>query len=1823
MMKKLFETTLTIEHPVIKSHLVHGEALLPGLAYIDMLYQLAHDALGLEYNNYRLKNLSIFEPLIVKEDNPAELKIFFEHNPESQEGNWKISVMETRFLEKKNNRKVSTDKLYITSELQRKPVVFTEKIDLKAIKKEAEKPVDMEDVYANARELGLVHQGMLKAQGAIYPADAKYLIEVKVAKDYQDEAERILFHPALIDGAGMAAGAIQAIGNPDNKKDLYLPLYYEDFFASEPLRTQCYVTVNLTSMQETNDIRVMNLTFYNETGKQVACLKGITAKRVRFKEQINLEFGDNKRLDKKPIHTEVSAEISHDNADKKDTEGIHFELESLLCRVLANYLKREIRPADFQAGFFELGLESAQLLTMVKDIERELSVSLSPTLLFEYSNLDELLSCLTKNELNNGNEDRKTSKEISKNKKSGKNDNRGKMEHAFKSPGYCYEFHEQEAFLQDHLVYGQPALMGVVHPCLVVETYLANHPKAYPVELKNIQFTGGPVTLQKKETVHILVELDENNRQAGFKTVHYVTDSGDVKPNCQGDYIGFGKASSQAAIDLQALLRQAKPLDKKKIMSSYDIIKDFTIGPMLQTIEAAFYIDNLTLIGRVDLANKLKKGNMTHFAFDPLLLNSCYMLTYSPDEAKSETIFIPLAIERITLRRPMTETAYIVKTIRRQKAGFGSFDALIVTDTGEIIAEIVNASLKEVLNPSLLNNASFEDRIAADHKTIDDSNKSKFTTAYSASGIASNTTKNILSSAALSTISQQEAEQSADIAIVSLAGRYPGAANIEEFWKNLQTGKDCISEIPEDRWDNSLYYEQERGKPGKSYCKWGGFLEGVDLFDALFFNISPSEAEIIDPLDRLFLETVWNLLERAGYTRERLSEHYQGRVGVYVGAMYQQYHLLQADIVKEAATAISSYGSIANRVSHFFNLFGPSVAIDTMCSSAAMAIHLACESLHKKECEMAIAGGVNLSLHPKKYLGLSLTKIIGSDFNRRSFGAGDGLFPAEGVGAVLLKPLAEAIRMRDPILAVIKSTATNHCGRSNGYCIPNPKAQARLIADNFRKSGIEPRTISYIEAAATGSPLGDPIEISALKNVFGVSLGDNSSRKYCAMGSVKSNIGHAEAASGISQLTKVVLQLQHQQLVPTIKADPLNPNINLDNSPFYLQQELQDWKRPLLKNNGYEQEQEYPRRATVSSFGAGGTNVHLIVEEYPGNKGYDRHEQDEGYMGEKTRGFSQNPLQIIPFSARNPERLQAVARKMLNFYRQHKELSLLDIAYTLQLGREAMEVRLVVLASTIEELIQGLEDYLKGVDAGRGFAASRTIFTGDTTSTTGYKSLLTGRTGAAVVQVLLAENNLEKLAVYWTQGGKVSWERLYQKKEKPGQKKARIIALPAYPFEKRSCWLESVVQQESEFSPPATMRIKTNSSLQELVVDIVSHTLGLAKAELNSKRPLEDYGLDSILLMSLFQQLQSQLDYSLTLEKLQGVKTTQDIIDRIDIKNADMAVKPTAKQICSVQKVRRKFPELLQLNGGPQGQPVFWFHEGIGGVEGYQEIAQRFKRPFYGIQARGWLSERVPITGIQGMASYYIHMIQSIQSEGPYDLGGCSLGGDIAYEVARQLQELGESVTTMVMIDTLDSQAIKKIELNEKTPMLQMVNIALLSGKISSHIIGNAAEKAASAQLPIHRDEVGLTEDNELFLEQLLKLAKQRGITRTDSQLRTMIKQAVKVQQAYEIDKYFVLPLPNPQEVTCYYFRNKSGLFFGELEPYFSAIPDPAKLVEDRKHWEEWEQQFPNFHLIDVDSPNHMAVLSSPKSYEVIAAICEKLYSGEAAGVSVQFLESF
>jgi polyketide synthase PksN len=617
-----------------------------------------------------------------------------------------------------------------------------------------------------------------------------------------------------------------------------------------------------------------------------------------------------------------------------------------------------------------------------------------------------------------------------------------------------------------------------------------------------------------------------------------------------------------------------------------------------------------------------------------------------------------------------------------------------------------------------------------------------------------------------------------DVAIVGMAGRYPKAKNLGELWANLAEGRDCIEQIPADRYERRVQH-------GSTTKYRGGFIDEVDRFDSLFFNISPREAEILDPQERLFLEVAWEAIEDAGYYPEILAQGDTSRnIGVFVGAVWAMYQMLGVEEKHLGNKNIthSFLWSIANRVSYALNLSGPSLTLDTACSSSLTALYLACEAIQSGGCSAAIVGGVNLDLHQAKFDINYQGGALSADGVCRTFGKGaNGYVMGEGVGALFLKPLDQAVKDGDNIYGVIKSAVVNHGGRTSGYTVPNPRAQAALISAALKKANIDARSIGYVEAHGTGTELGDPIEITGLSDAFQSYTVENQS---CAIGSIKTNIGHLEPAAGIVGVSKVLLQMKHRQLVPSLHASELNEFIDFEHSPFYVVQNLEEWKAKEVDGV------RLPLRAGISSFGAGGSNAHIILENY---------EPVQQASAEPTRTHQL----IFPLSARNDLQLREAAVRLAKFLQQN-DVDLNDTAYTLQQGRKSFEHRLAVIAVTKEEVIETLTCFIDG-------KRNQDIVTGLAKGGEGLTRLLNRREKQEFIRLVSQRANPHKIAGLWAEGLLADWQR-----SQP-QGAGKRISLPTYPFADKRHWSSGPSTVSPAFQPAAALHpmVDTNESTFE------------------------------------------------------------------------------------------------------------------------------------------------------------------------------------------------------------------------------------------------------------------------------------------------------------------------------------------------------------------------------------------------------------------------
>ncbi len=502
------------------------------------------------------------------------------------------------------------------------------------------------------------------------------------------------------------------------------------------------------------------------------------------------------------------------------------------------------------------------------------------------------------------------------------------------------------------------------------------------------------------------------------------------------------------------------------------------------------------------------------------------------------------------------------------------------------------------------------------------------------------------------------------IAIVGMSGRFPGARNLSEFWSNLRNGVESISFFSEAELARSGADPRVTRHP--DFVNAGGVLDDIELFDAAFFGVNPKEAETLDPQQRLLLECAWQAMEDAGYDPERC----QGPVGVFAGSAMSSYlfNLLAKPGHRELVGDFLVFTGndkdfLTTRVSYKLNLKGPSVAVQTACSTSLVAVAMACDSLLAHQCDMALAGGVAIRVPQKSGYAFQEGQIFSRDGHTRSFDAeASGTLFSNGAGLVVLKRCADAMADGDCIRAVIRGAAVNNDGAAKvGYAAPGLDAQAEVVAMAHALAEVDPRTIGYVEAHGTATPMGDPIEVAALSKAFRASTQDNG---FCALGSVKANLGHLDTASGVAALMKAVLSLEHGEIPPAINFTRPNPAIDFSKSPFYVNTQLLPWKRGASA-----------RRAGVHSFGIGGTNAHVVVEEAPAVE----------------PSMSARPWHLLALAARSKPALQAATSNFAAYFRQHPEANLGDVTYTSQMGRREFAQRRILVCSGAKDAALALE----------------------------------------------------------------------------------------------------------------------------------------------------------------------------------------------------------------------------------------------------------------------------------------------------------------------------------------------------------------------------------------------------------------------------------------------------------------------------------------------------------------------------------------------------
>jgi amino acid adenylation domain-containing protein len=710
------------------------------------------------------------------------------------------------------------------------------------------------------------------------------------------------------------------------------------------------------------------------------------------------------------------------------------------------------------------------------------------------------------------------------------------------------------------------------------------------------------------------------------------------------------------------------------------------------------------------------------------------------------------------------------------------------------------------------------------------------------------------------------------IAVIGMGCRFPGANSPEQFWQLLRNGEDAITSVPANRWDKDALYDPNPDAPGKMYLREGGFLADVEGFDAAFFGISPREALRLDPQQRMMLEVSWESLEDSGIAPDSLAG---SSVGVFAGVMngdyaFRQAHYLTPESIDPYMLAGSDLSFVAGRVAHFLGVHGPAIATATACSSSLVSVHLACQALRRRECDLALAGGVSLILDPTTPLMLTRLRALAPDGRSKTFDArANGYGRGEGCGVVVLRRLSDAIGAHDRILAVIRGSAVNHDGHSAGLTVPNGHAQERVIRQALNDAQVDAAQVDYIEAHGTGTSLGDPIEVRALGRVFA------NRERPLNIGAVKTNIGHLEAAAGVASLIKTVLMLNHAEIPAHLHLETPNPFIPWDELPV----------RVPVKREAWPQTGE-PRIAGISSFGISGINAHAVLEEPPApvphtSTAHDRH------------------FHLLILSAKSASALEAQIDAMHSWLAQNPQAAWADVCYTANTGRAQFPRRAAIVAQSIEEARKLLANAVRSVAE----AHSSELITAP----------------PAGLPEAQERTFLENCAARFLRGARLDWPSF----EKPYLVLRSHLSLPTYPFQHERFWALDAApyapahetMQPSRISSPTFAPATANdtSSIPQWLSEQVRGVLGLA-AHPPEDIPLLDLGVDSLMSQELASAIQRTYGVAIDLAEFVSGADIAAIASRIE--------QQPASTVPITQPASTPYAQASTLS---PGQEALWF----------------------------------------------------------------------------------------------------------------------------------------------------------------------------------------------------------------------------------------------------------------------------------------------------------
>jgi len=861
------------------------------------------------------------------------------------------------------------------------------------------------------------------------------------------------------------------------------------------------------------------------------------------------------------------------------------------------------------------------------------------------------------------------------------------------------------------------------------------------------------------------------------------------------------------------------------------------------------------------------------------------------------------------------------------------------------------------------------------------------------------------------------------IAIIGIGCRFPLADSPQSLWELLCEGGDAIASMPSDRRRLYPFSQIDEAKLEALQAKWGGFLDGIDQFDANFFGIAPSDAVAIDPQQRLLLEVSWTALEDAAIDCEQIRG---SQTGVFMGMTVDGYEaLLQGGDDQTAYTSFGTSNAIAvNRISQYFDFQGASLAVNTTCSSSLVAVDIACQSIWSGESSLALAGGVNIFAN----LGLSpqSAELISPTHRCRSFAeSADGYVRSEGVGVVVLKPMSQALADGNRIYAVIRGSAVRHNGSGNGLAVPNLQAQESLLRHVYQKAGLSLSAVDYLEAHATGTKMGDAVEIKAIERILNpsslpLSPPLNASEQHQGyIGTVKTNIGHTETASGIAGLIKAALVVYHRQIPSNLHFDHPSAYIEFEKLPF----------RVPTENVFLPKERTV--YAGVSAFGVGGTNAHVILESAPS-------------IPIANHDLSTSSIcHVLILSAKTEQTLRQMAINYQQFLAKHPELAIAQICATAA-RRSQFKYRLAIMANAIDDLQNKLSYYLSGqssqelLDISSGKAnpnkyKRKSLATILINSETSISELISSYPDRALEQIIFDSSTLPELdgdkhqslrsqiLELWVNGADVDWRSLYINCYSP------IVSLPSYPFERNSFWVQpqasntsattnKVISIEANTSTinegrteTETLFVAPRNQVEQKLQAIWEKVFNLHPISIHDN--FFEIGGTSLIAVDLFTKIDQTFKCHLGLVFLFQYPTIAEL--------AELLNQQQEQNQKRLNNLNFPWSTLVPIRASGLYSPLFCVSGIHGNVLIYADLAKNLgeSQPFYGLQSKGLDGIQSPHTSIEEMATYYIEAIKTVQPQGPYFLGGFSLGSKVVWEMAQQLHRQGERVALLALFD--------------------------------------------------------------------------------------------------------------------------------------------------------------------------------------------------------------